>query len=172
MILSHKEIEEIAAAVTKDFNEFFFGPDTDGRRLPRGTPIDQFAREYLDLNVSFAYLSEDGSICGLTAYTDTEYIVEDRGFQRKIPLHRNEVLMDRNFIEPSQVRKLCGKRRFTLAHECAHQILFQMETDKIREACRRKYSARTAYSLRELKTREDWNEWQANVLEHLTKPDK
>ncbi len=24
MILSHKEIEEIAAAVTKDFNEFFF----------------------------------------------------------------------------------------------------------------------------------------------------
>ncbi len=28
MILSHKEIEEIAAAVTKDFNEFFFGPDT------------------------------------------------------------------------------------------------------------------------------------------------
>ena len=59
MILSHKEIEEIAAAVTKDFNEFFFGPDTDGRRLPRGTPIDQFAREYLGLNVSFAYLSED-----------------------------------------------------------------------------------------------------------------
>ena len=51
MILSHKEIEEIAAAVTKDFNEFFFGPDTDGRRLPRGTPIDQFAREYLGLNV-------------------------------------------------------------------------------------------------------------------------
>ena len=63
-----------------------------------------------------------------------------------------------------QIRKLCGKRRFTLAHECAHQILFQMETDKIQEACRRKYSARTAYSLRELKTREDWNEWQANVL--------
>lgn len=51
MILSHKEIEEIAAAVTKDFNEFFFGPDTDGRRLPRSTPIDQFAREYLGLNV-------------------------------------------------------------------------------------------------------------------------
>ncbi len=34
MILSHKEIEEIAAAVTKDFNEFFFGPNT-----PPGQPI-------------------------------------------------------------------------------------------------------------------------------------
>ena len=54
MILSHRDIEEIAAAVTKDFNEFFFGPDTDGARLPRGTPIDQFASEYLGLNVSFA----------------------------------------------------------------------------------------------------------------------
>ena len=66
MILSHKEIEEIAVAVTKDFNEFFFGPDTDGARLPRGTPIDQFASEYLGLNVSFADLSADGSICGLS----------------------------------------------------------------------------------------------------------
>ena len=75
MILSHKEIEEIAVAVTKDFNEFFFGPDTDGARLPRGTPIDQFASEYLGLNVSFADLSTDGSICGLTAYADTEYII-------------------------------------------------------------------------------------------------
>ena len=164
MILSHKEIEEIAVAVTKDFNEFFFGPDTEEARLPRGTPIDQFARDYLGLDVSFAPLSPDGSICGLTSYADTEYIVEMDGIQRKIPLHRNQVLMDASFIQPFQIRKLCGKRRFTLAHECAHQILFQMETEEVRKVCQRKYSARTAYSLRELKTHEDWNEWQANVL--------
>lgn len=40
MILSHKEIEEIAVAVTKDFNEFFFGKENGDARLPRGTPID------------------------------------------------------------------------------------------------------------------------------------
>ena len=120
MILSHKEIEEIAVAVAKDFNEFFFGPDTEEARLPRGTPIDQFARDYLGLDVSFAPLSPDGSICGLTSYADTEYIVEMDGIQRKIPLHRNQVLMDASFIQPFQIRKLCGKRRFTLAHECAH----------------------------------------------------
>lgn len=164
MILSHRQIEEIAVAVTKDFNEFFFGPDTEEARLPRGTPIDQFARDYLGLDVSFAPLSPDGSICGLTSYADTEYIVEMDGIQRKIPLHRNQVLMDASFIQPFQIRKLCGKRRFTLAHECAHQILFQMETEEVRKVCQRKYSARTAYSLRELKTHEDWNEWQANVL--------
>ena len=36
MILSHRDIEEIAAAVTKDFNEFFFGPDTDGVQMSKG----------------------------------------------------------------------------------------------------------------------------------------
>ncbi len=46
MILSQKKIEEIAVAVTKDFNEFFFGSETkDIRRMARGTPIDQFAKE-------------------------------------------------------------------------------------------------------------------------------
>ena len=164
MILSHKDIEEIAAAVTKDFNVFFFGAKADRSLLPCGTPIDQFASDYLGLDVSFTQLSSDGSICGLTAYADTEYIVEVEGIVRKIPLRSNQVLMDKSFIEPSQIRKLCGKRRFTLAHECAHQILFQMETDEGKKLCQRKYSTRTNYSLRDLKTREDWNEWQANAL--------
>ena len=47
MILSHKQIEEIAAAVTKDFNEFFFGKDDDNERsTAQATPIDQFAKDY------------------------------------------------------------------------------------------------------------------------------
>ena len=165
MILSQKNIEEIAAAVTKDFNVFYFGCDSEeSRRMARGTPIDQFAREYLGMAVSFARLSSDGSICGLTAYADTEYITEEMGVKRAISLRKNQILLDVSFIQPGQVHKLCGKRRFTLAHECAHQILFQMESDAVRSACTKKYSAWTAYSLRDLKTREDWNEWQANVL--------
>ena len=73
MILTHKQIEEIAAAVTKDFNEFFFGKEANDVRIARATPIDQFAKDYLGLDVSFARLSRDGSICGLTAYRDLLY---------------------------------------------------------------------------------------------------
>ena len=164
MILTHKQIEEIAAAVTKDFNEFFFGKEANDVRIARATPIDQFAKDYLGLDVSFARLSRDGSICGLTAYADTEYITEEMGIKRAIPLRQNQVLLDESFIRPCKVRELCGKRRFTLAHECAHQILYSMEDEESKAACRQKYAARTAYSLRDLKTREDWNEWQANVL--------
>lgn len=165
MILSHIQIEEIAAAVTRDFNTFFFGKQaTMETRSVQATPIDQFARDYLGLRVSFARLSEDGSICGLTAYTDTEYRTTDHGTVRTIPLKANEVLLDSSFMEPGQVRARCGKRRFTLAHECAHQILFQMESDEVKRCRREEYAPRRAYSLRDLKTREDWNEWQANAL--------
>lgn len=165
MILSHANIEEIAAAVTKDFNLFFFGAEANEmNRMPQGTPIDQFASEYLQLNVSFETLSADGSLCGLTAYEDTEYAIEKNGTHRTIPLKRNQVLLDSSFIAPGNVRKLCGKRRFTLAHECAHQILFQLESDDTKAACRKLYAERRTYSLRDLKSNEDWNEWQANAL--------
>ncbi len=165
MILSHKEIEDIAAAVTKDFNAFFFKDEPDGIwRMPRTTPIDQFALDYLGLSVSFTHLSSDGSFCGLTAYEDTEYTCEIDGVTRTIPLKRNEVLLDSSFLAPGQVRRLCGKRRFTLAHECAHQILFQLASDETKAALRRTYPGNRSCSLRDLKTREDWNEWQANAL--------
>ena len=95
MILSHKQIEEIAAAVTMDFNEFFFGKDADNERsTAQATPIDQFAKDYLGLSVSFAHLSSDGSLCGLTAYADTEYTIEEQGVKRTIPLKANQVLLD------------------------------------------------------------------------------
>ena len=45
MILSQKQIEEIAAAVTEDFNKFFFGTESEEVRMARATPIDQFAKE-------------------------------------------------------------------------------------------------------------------------------
>jgi len=165
MILTHIKIEEIAVAVTKDFNQFFFGTEAEtDRGFIQATPIDQLARDYLGLSVSFTRLSSDGSICGLTAYTDTEYHIEGMGVKRTISLKQNQVLMDESFIQPGQVRKLCGKRRFTLAHECAHQILYQLESDEAKVAYKKRYAERTVYSLRDLKTREDWNEWQANAL--------
>lgn len=41
MILSHAQIEDIAAATTKDFNRFFFREDGQAARsTPRGTPIE------------------------------------------------------------------------------------------------------------------------------------
>ena len=165
MVLSYTDIENIADATIDDFNKFMFpaGRDLEGI-MPHGTPIDQLTSDYLKLKVTFEHLSSDGSFCGLTAYEDTSYSLEENGVVRVIPLKRNQVLLDSSFIEPGKVKKLCGKRRFTLAHECAHQILFQLENEDTKTSCRKKYSERKCYSLRDLKNREDWNEWQANAL--------
>lgn len=164
MILSQKDIEEIAAAVMQDFQRFFFGSEAKNPfRVALPTPIDQFASEYLKLKVSFGRLSDDGSVYGVTAYTDAEYLVEEGGKQRRISLKQNQVMLDENFIRPENIQKLCGKRRFTLAHECAHQILFQLDADDRKIACHKKMQPYGA-GRRMLRTKEDWNEWQANAL--------
>ena len=85
MILSQRQLEEIAASTTKDFNRFFFGDEADKPdRSALPTPIDQFAKNYLGLRVSFARLSPDGSICGVTAYADTEYKITELGITRTL----------------------------------------------------------------------------------------
>ena len=92
MILSKKKIEEIAVAVIRDFQKSFFGSEADDpARFALPTPIDQFASDYLNLEVSFQKLSSDGSIYGLTAYVDTEYQIEVDGSQRSIFLKTNDV---------------------------------------------------------------------------------
>ena len=103
------------------------------------------------------------NVNGLTAYVDTEYQIEVDGSQRSIFLKTNDVVLDKSFIEPANIRKLCGKRRFTLAHECAHQILFQLDADDRKIACHKRPEVRKKGS-RVLRTQEDWNEWQANSL--------
>ncbi len=157
MILSREQLENMAVAVLKDFRQVT-GIDTFF------TPIDQVARDYLNLEVVFEHLSSDGSFCGITAFDDTELKIEVDGTERTLHIKRNQVVLDSGFIKIGQVRKLCGRRRFTLAHEIAHQILFAMESDEAKAKYRKTYATRKAAAITEIRTPEDWNEWQANVL--------
>lgn len=103
MILSHRQIEDIAAAIIQDFNKFFYcGSTVFGDKYVHATPIDEFARDYLRLNVRFARLSADGSICGLTSYADAEYIIEEMGVIRTIELKQNQILLDSSFLEAAR----------------------------------------------------------------------
>lgn len=142
------------------FDFFSKGHITDRQEA---IPIERLASDYLKLDVSYCKLSDDGSLCGLTTYADTEYQFHQGVTTKTVLLKANQVLLDSSFIQGANRSKLRGKRRFTLAHECAHQILFSMEPKSERHACRKQYQGK-AYSLRDLKSKEDWNEWQANAL--------
>ncbi len=157
MFLSYEDIEDIATSALRDFR-MKTGIDTIF------TPIDQFAKDYMGLRIAFADFG-DKDILGLTAYADTIYAIESKGVTHEIKIHAGDVLLDYCFIKsPEHVRSMCGRRRFTLAHECAHQLLFQMLSDEEKAKFMNMYSTRRAYSLRALKSKEDWNEWQANAL--------
>ena len=165
IILSRLDLEAIAAAITKDFFQVYYGDEVKNpNRFVLATPMNAFAKDYLGLRISYAPLSPDGSICGLTAYSDTSYTIRIDHQPYAIQLKRNQVILDMSFRNCERNSGLFRRRRFTLAHECAHQILFQLASDEEKEMCTNAYSARNSYFPYELKTREDWNEWQANVL--------
>ena len=165
MILSRQQLEEIAASVTAESGLLRRkGPNRCNPEVIEAIPKKRMATEYLGLEITYAPLSGDGSVCGLTAYMDTEYQCEINGETVILPLKQNQIVLDSVFNQPRQTAAMCARRRFTLAHECAHQILLQLEDDDVQDMCRRQYSERRPYSLRELKVREDWNEWQADVL--------
>lgn len=155
VILSHRDLNELADSILHDFYR--------GAPLQLGSVnIDQLASDYLGLKVCYEKLSEDGSILGLTSYAEC-YLELSSKRDSPIRLEPDTILLDKSFSEraPSSLE---GRRRFTLAHECAHQILYRYESSLIQKTVRQAYSLRRSYSLRELKSREDWNEWQADAL--------
>ncbi|MDR0813030.1 MAG: ImmA/IrrE family metallo-endopeptidase [Oscillospiraceae bacterium] len=161
MHLTHNDIEALAAHILRDYGD------------SRDAPIDLewFAGDFLDLVIRYENLSADDSILGLTTYEDVEVSVYgfdkwDKGEKRTVTVPKNTVLISRTLLRENSHRDRnpfsLGRLRFTIAHECAHQILYRSDTGT-RKADYRTVSGRP-YSLRELKSRGDWCEWQANAL--------
>lgn len=151
--LSRKEIDVIGNSVLADFH--------GTPKLPlRQIDIDRFAGDYLHLQASYRKLSNDGRILGLTAFGETDLILCHDGIQECLHLLEDTVLMEKMLLGD----ELTGRRRFTMAHECAHQILFRMEEQKEGVGFRKRLVSRRAYSCRELVRMWDWCEWQANAL--------
>ncbi|MFI3327414.1 MAG: ImmA/IrrE family metallo-endopeptidase [Clostridia bacterium] len=157
MVMSHKALEFYG----KNILEIYEKTDTIDLNI---LPIEKLATEYLKLKIKYATLSSDGSIYGLTAYADTEFHVKTTNGIKAISIKSNQILLEKAFLYPQYKRKLFGKHRFTLAHEVAHQLLFSLESTEDRENFNIVYSKKKSHSVREIKTIEDWNEWQANVL--------
>ena len=112
MILSQRQLEEIAASTTKDFNRFFFGDEADKPdRSALPTPIDQFAKNYLGLRVSFARLLPDGSICGVTAYKGVKNQHIDREEWIVFPNTHEAIISREDFQKVREMRNAAARTR-------------------------------------------------------------
>ena len=160
MILSLANIEDIADSMLREY----LGALPDDVSEVRSIDIEAFASRCLGLNVAYTRLSDTGDILGLTTYADVDVELDRYMDKQTITVPKNTILIDDSLVKPvarPDVNR--GRRRFTISHECSHQILFRREPVERQQVLLRQYSGRS-YSLRELVTKEDWSEWQANAL--------
>ena len=161
MILSYEDIERIAIAELYRF----MSPAIDVKGI-RPVLIGTFASSYLRLQIKYTRLSDFERVFGITTYADTNLTLNRYCRKEEIFVPAKTILIDESLSPPnsqSRYDALSKQRQFTIAHECAHQILYRMMPEDERKTFDEKYSKRTM-SLQEFNTVEDWREWQANAL--------
>ena len=154
MYLSQNDIEIIGESVLQDYAQYI----VSNIQIP--VDIDSFARNYLGVQIQYRKLSDKGTILGLTTYKDVYLELPFAEGNIVLSLPENTILLEERLLKPQNRRRW----RFTLAHECAHQILVRIEEKQTGNSFRKSFASGKIYPCRELKTAEDWCEWQANSL--------
>ena len=154
LYLSQDDIEVIGESLLRDYTK----RSANGDRMP--FDIDVFARDYLKLDIRHKKLSDYGKILGLTTYKDVELELEFKAGNEIITVPEDTILLEERLQSFDNRRR----ERFTVAHECAHQVIARMDEKRTGTSYRKELISRGKYSCRQLKTAEDWSEWQANSL--------
>ncbi len=151
LTLSQAFIEDLAIKLLTDY----YGTE----RFPlHGIDIDDFASSYMKMKIRYEKLTYGTrDILGVTAYEKTILQLDDNNPDSAIQIDSNTILLNKNLQEPDKR----GRRNFTLAHECGHQAIYLLEPVTSADSCR---TAGMKYSLRDLRTENDWSEWQANTF--------
>lgn len=122
--------------------------------------IDLFARRYLGIDIRYRKLSDSGKLWGLTAYGGIEVELPASGDGNTILAPEDTIYLEAMLMQPDKNKY----RRFTIAHECGHHILARIVEQRTGISFRRAFEPGRRYTSGELKTAEDWGEWQANSL--------
>lgn len=152
LYLSRNDIEAIAIEVI----ELYKAKKIPQRHLMYSVDLLELAN-MLGLSVDQQRLSYDGTILGMTA-PDAQLvsIIGPNGEEYLYPLDGKTTLVESRLWDDP---RLVGRRNFTLAHEIAHQILYQRFPGAYgidnRILCDYRRSGRRVTN---------WHEWQADAL--------
>ncbi|WP_250544581.1 ImmA/IrrE family metallo-endopeptidase [Canibacter zhuwentaonis] len=131
---------------------------------PGALDIEALIEQHLELDAEFSYLSQDGTLLGMTCFEEKSVQVWDRERQTpRLQMGRPGLI----FVDEGLFYAHAGRGRFTLAHECAHAI-FHTASD-VDEPIARATTETVAVIECELPKRgvrqpRSWVEWQANRL--------
>jgi len=163
-ILNKYQMDDIAAMLLREY-----APSTLEYAQP--VDIDALAEEGLFLTVLDKTLGMNNSILGLTAFEDVEGVpcCDEMFRPTTVDLEAGTVLIH-SWLRGLQNR---GRRRFTVAHECAHWVLHRSYYSPTNQQYtfrtqRLPYIACRAADIERAhpgpKTDEEWIEWQADSL--------
>lgn len=99
--------------------------------------VNAFAKDYLKLEISYCEFNPKDNIEG-----------------KRIG---NQIQLDQRLNEPTRV----GERNFTIAHECGHDLINWQDPNYVPDQT---INYRIRSQRKELKTENDFREWQANVV--------
>lgn len=150
--LSYRDIDKIAGAVLLRSGHTGEGLEP--------TDVHGLASESLGFGVDYATLSDDGTVLGLTAFAPTSCMIWRDGKPCLFNIPAGLILVD----ESLRHRDCAGRERFTIAHECGHQILHGTDFARTFQASVNVDSAESFVARRTLVTTNDWLEWQANTM--------
>lgn len=149
--ISNKEIDEIAEGLVRQFS---------GSSPPKMVDIDSIA-SHLNLTVVYEAIAEaerdkiaflsDG-IYPLKVYRNTQAV--------SVVFPKDTIVMDDFLLRPGEETH----RRFTLAHEVGHKIVYLADPSQQTACFDTPYDCERRYSLDELKERMTLQEAQANAM--------
>lgn len=156
--LSRFDIEAIAAKYVKAYMEL---PDVRNTKIYRIDP-ELLLAKVLGLTVEYQHLSYDGSILGMTSFTELGVqVLEDDDNEAFFFLDGKTVLVEKDLAFDNKLR---GRKNFTLMHEGSHQIFKMLFPNDY--GVTQKSSGVHYYKANSERNKpiSDWEEWQANTL--------
>ncbi len=167
--LSKEDIEFESSLVIASY-------DAEILNEPKPTPIELII-EHEGLNLRYKKLSNDLSILGAMVFNDGALCIYEDNEPILKEFKSKDIIIDSNLVDNDDKRL-----RFTYAHELGHYItqydiehvdenqlsldLFEPTEKMIASICKRENIKENyiSKSKKELKTKVDWQEWQANYF--------
>lgn len=153
--MSRVEIEEISEGLIKVYAQKY------RNRTVQYIDIEHFITEFLSLSIEYASFAEEncGRI-GFLADGRTPLLIHREGKIIPFVFQKDTIVLDKFLLSEKEQ----GRRRFTMAHEASHYILFKMYSVQSAGRFHTEYDNERSYSKDELLQMFASAEWQADTM--------
>ena len=152
---SRAEIDEISEGLIEVYKQKY------PNKVVAFVDIEHFITSFLGLTIEYAsFAEEDKGKIGFTSDGEAELIIYQNGRIISFVYPKNTIVIDKVLLSEKEY----GRRRFTMAHEAAHNILSKLQKANSKAYFYNEYDNERAYTANELQQMFSSAEWQADAM--------